>query len=66
MRKYWSMLTGTACSCAVMAVLSCSGNGGTGTANLQNGPDPNTNPDDGPPAGNPDGGCPIPAEAAAD
>jgi hypothetical protein len=29
-------------------------------------PDPNTNPDDGPPPGNPDGKCVIPAEAQAE
>src|SRR5688572_12890299 len=29
-------------------------------------PDPNTNPDDGPPPGNPDGKCAIPAEAQAE
>ncbi len=29
-------------------------------------PDPNTNPDNGPPAGNPDGTCPVPTEAQAE
>lgn len=38
-----------------------SGGAGTGT-----GGNPNTNPDNGPPAGNPDGTCQIPAEAQAE
>lgn len=38
-----------------------SGSGGSGT-----GGDPHTNPDDGPAAGNPDGKCPVPAEAQAE
>lgn len=48
---------------------------GTGDSGVTVGPsgstsgaggDPNTNPDDGPPAGNPDGKCAVPAEAQAE
>jgi hypothetical protein len=54
------------CCCALAFVMGCStatdrqsaGNGSAG-----NGGDPNTNPGDGPPAGNPDGSCAVPAEA---
>jgi predicted outer membrane repeat protein len=42
------------------------GNGGAGAGSGGNGGDPHTNPDDGPPAGNPDGHCDVPAEAQAE
>jgi hypothetical protein len=43
-----------------------SGGGGTGVGGGGVGGDPQTNPDDGPVAGNPDGNCPVPAEAQAE
>jgi hypothetical protein len=43
-----------------------SGTGGSGTGGSGTGGDPQTNPDDGPVAGNPDGKCPVPAEAQAE
>ena len=39
--------------------------GATGSTGSGNGGNPSTNPDDGPPAGNPDGKCSVPAEAQA-
>lgn len=39
---------------------------GCTTTNENGKPDPNTNPDNGPPPGNPDGTCAIPAEAQAE
>jgi len=42
------------------------GDGGDGTTTTGHGGDPNTNPDDGPPAGNPDGNSAVPAEAQAE
>lgn len=44
----------------VSLVIACGGEGGGGPA-----PDPNTNPDNGPASGNPDGKCAVPAEAQA-
>lgn len=43
-----------------------SGGGGNGSGGSGVGGDPQTNPDDGPPAGNPEGKCPVPAEAQAE
>lgn len=43
-----------------------SGSGGSGNGGSGFGGDPQTNPDDGPAAGNPDGKCPVPAEAQAE
>jgi hypothetical protein len=40
--------------------------GSAGSGNSGNGGNPYTNPDDGPPAGNPDGSCAVPAEAQAE
>jgi hypothetical protein len=42
------------------------GGAGSSTTGSGNGGNPNTNPDDGPAAGNPDGKCPVPAEAQAE
>jgi len=44
---------------------SCAAAGCT-TSNDNVKEDPNTNPDNGPPAGNPDGTCAIPADAQAE
>jgi hypothetical protein len=43
-----------------------SGPGSSASGSGAGGSDPHTNPTDGPPAGNPDGACPIPAEAQAE
>jgi len=51
---------------ALSLVLAGCGNGGTATTGGGVGGDPNTNPDDGPAAGNPDGHCDVPAEAQAE
>ena len=61
---------------AAPALVGCGGAGSPGgaggdgstssattTTGSGNGGNPNTNPDDGPPAGNPDGKCAVPAEA---
>lgn len=40
--------------------------GATGSTGSGNGGNPGTTPDDGPPAGNPDGKCSVPAEAQAE
>ncbi|MBI5533905.1 MAG: hypothetical protein HY898_14380 [Deltaproteobacteria bacterium] len=57
------MLKSTLCLLAAIAVASCSSDQGAGAGTGGNGGDPNTNPVDGPPAGNPKGTCPIPAAA---
>lgn len=46
--------------------LALAGCGGKGGSTPGNGGDPNTNPDSGPPAGNPDGHCMVPAAAQAE
>lgn len=43
-----------------------SGSAGAGAGTSGTGGNPNTNPDDGPPAGNPEGSCAVPAEAQAE
>jgi hypothetical protein len=48
------------------AILGCGGGASSTTSSGGHGGDPNTNPDDGPPAGNPDGKSTVPAEAQAE
>src|SRR3954470_19792340 len=55
-----SILLGAALS---LSLAAC---GNSTTTGAGNGGNPNTNPDDGPPAGNPDGHCTVPAEAQAE
>src|SRR5829696_8590831 len=40
--------------------------GGPGESSSGGNPDPHTSPDDGPPAGNPEGSCDVPSEAQAE
>jgi hypothetical protein len=62
MRLDGSTLLSMSCLVAALATAACSNKGDAGSPG--NGGNPNTNPDDGPPAGNPDGGCAVPAAAA--